>query len=272
MKPLWSDKTSRIFDDESDLLKVGEEGPIFKKVYNYLNGIKKNEKKKDKKEKDKKKEDKKIEDKKKEDKKQENKKQKNKIDPNQRKCDVDLMTDKIKNSLYSSFLDVTNSFEEFKFIPISTISKDKITSNESIKEYTSGFTKIVSTINENLYKNSNDNSTVTLIVLGYGKIQNYLDKEKASNPGVITLDDLVGNSSNTRFRYIIYEPSSSFEKFKLFKIYDYIDDAYGIWVGSGFDEQMVFSTENVYSTEHTSRNDEIVTVINGECFFIKYVK
>ncbi|MBR3230385.1 MAG: type VII secretion protein EssC [Bacilli bacterium] len=171
-----------------------------------------------------------------------------------------------------NFINIINLCTNNKVVILNAISKDKITSNESIKEYTSGFTKIVSTINENLYKNSNDNSTVTLIVLGYGKIQNYLDKEKASNPGVITLDDLVGNSSNTRFRYIIYEPSSSFEKFKLFKIYDYIDDAYGIWVGSGFDEQMVFSTENVYSTEHTSRNDEIVTVINGECFFIKYVK
>ena len=90
LKPLWNDKTLLIFDDEEDLLNIGEKGKILKKIYNYIISNKKPKEIKG------------------------------------RKTDVDLMVDRIRNNCHKSFLDATNSFEEFKFSPIKPISKDTI--------------------------------------------------------------------------------------------------------------------------------------------------
>ena len=185
---------------------------------------------------------------------------------------VSVMTSsspKILSTFIGNFLKTISCCRNNKVVVLNAISKEKFTDEDNIKEYTSGFKKVISVLNDNLSKSSSD--TVSVVILGYNKLQSHLKEEKEADESVITLDDLISNT-NSKYKYIIYESADNYDEFKQFKVYDYVDDGYGLWIGSGFDEQMVFSVENSYSNDHSSRNDEVTVVVNGSCIYVKYVK
>lgn len=195
-------------------------------------------------------------------------------------CSFDFKTNLISlisssnNKLLSKFIPgFINVFRhsENKLIVLNAISKEKYSNYENVREYNSGFTKIISMMNDSISKS--DTSNITVLILGYSKLNNHMNKEKENDQTVITIDNFIENSHNaSKYNFIVYEPENSFEEFKNTKAYDYIDESYGIWIGPGFYEQDIFIQSNSISSEQVVKNDNICVLINGNSFIVKYTK
>lgn len=158
-----------------------------------------------------------------------------------------------------------------KIVVINALTKDKYSEEANVKEYNSGFKKIISVLNQSISKPS-DGSNILVLIMGYARLQNQLNEAKENEEDTITLDELIKNSrSNPNFKYLIYETSEDAENFKQTKAYEYKEEGNGIWLGGNFDYQEVFSRESD-SDEYKPNNNDMTIINEEKPTFIKFVK
>ena len=85
------------------------------------------------------------------------------------------------------------------------------------------------------------------------------------------IDDLVLNTQNDNFKFILYDNSEIFGKLINGALSDIVDNQNGIWVGNDFDSQYSFAYENsYYSNNINPGNDTIVLVKDGTPEYLKF--
>ena len=110
-----------------------------------------------------------------------------------------------------------------------------------------------------------------IIVLGYSKLNSHLTKLKEEDKKVSNIDDLILNTQNDSFKFVLYDNSDLFGKLINGALSDIVDNQNGIWVGNDFDSQYSFAYENSYYLNNINPgNDTIVLVKDGTPEYLKF--
>ena len=166
---------------------------------------------------------------------------------------------------------ILSMVQNVKFIIINAITDDKYGVTDNVKEYSSGFAKIISVLNQSLNKPLND-SNILVLIMGYGQLQNQLNEAKQDDANIITLDELIQNSvNNTGFKYLIYDSFENIDAVKSTKAFEYVGEGTGLWLGENFEYQDIFLLDGV-SDEYKPTNNDVTVVDEDKISYIKFVK
>ncbi|MBR2247771.1 MAG: type VII secretion protein EssC [Bacilli bacterium] len=175
------------------------------------------------------------------------------------------------NKFIPKFLKILSLYKNKKIMVLNVLDDIAFKPTENMKYYKSNFKKVIPILNKNITKINKDGSDndYLIVILGYNKLNDHLRKMKADNEEISTLDEIILNSKNDRFKFIIYENSSSYAKILDGKLSDTINNQNGIWLGSDFDEQEIFDCERVYS-EIILPSDSAILIKDSIPEYIKY--
>ena len=133
--------------------------------------------------------------------------------------------------------------------------------NEKAKYYEAGFDKISNTLYDNCQKMNSNHSdkNFVILIIGYVAINNYLKKINKDDKSVHTLDELILESTNNNFKFLIYDDESSYSSLLNTDISDMLDNSNGLWIGVDYDGQSAFDMQNIgYSDNPVNPSNELV--------------
>ena len=185
------------------------------------------------------------------------------------------------------------SNENTNLIILNGFSSINITPYGNAKLYSTGFSKIVLTLKNNIekYIENPKEGKFIIMVLNYtaintGLLTLKLKNEKGSDENnqeestdikeqeeVYTIVDLINLSKTiNNFKFILYDTTESCEGFSTGDFVDYFDGTSGIWLGKGVDSQSLFELTS-YSTSSSVMNDDgLVIISSGAKTEVKLVK
>ena len=189
---------------------------------------------------------------------------------------ISLMSSE-KKDFFGKFMlkliQILSLYKDNNIIVLNSLNDTNLKIPTGITYYDSNFKKILPVLFTNTKKiNSNPSSKkFIIIVLGYSKLNFHLTKLKEEEKGVNNIDDLILNTKNDSFKFILYDSSMSFNKILNGSLSDAVDNQNGIWIGNDFDSQYSFVYENSYFMNNINPgNDTIVIVKDGVPEFIKF--
>lgn len=171
------------------------------------------------------------------------------------------------------FLSLLTMAKDNNVIVLNTLDNLKLGTISGIKYYDSNFTKIIPVLLSNISKINtvSSNKKFTIVVLGYSKLSEHLSKLKEEDENVCLLDDLILNTKNDSFKFVLFDPSSTFRKIMNSSFSEYVDNQYGIWVGGDFDMQDCFIYDNMsFMNNIKTGNDTIVIVKDSIPEYLKF--
>ena len=173
------------------------------------------------------------------------------------------------NKFINNFVNTLSLCDNNKVIVLNSIDKLTINSNENIKVYDSNYKKLFDTLQKNMekLKEENSNKIFTIVVLGYSKINKHTSEMKQNDDNVITLDELIINSTNN-FKFVLYDVERDFRNIIEGELSELVDSQSGIWLGSDYDEQDVIEVEKDYSEVKLSL-DSIVLINDSLPEYVK---
>ncbi len=170
-------------------------------------------------------------------------------------------------------LQILSYHSDTNIIVLNSMDNIKINIPIGITYYDSNFRKITPVLLSNISKINKQQSSkkFVIFVLGYSKLNSHLTKLKEENSSVSNIDDLIINTQNNSFKFILYDNAELFGKLINGKLSDFVDNQNGIWVGNDFDSQYAFSYENLYYLNNINpANDTIVLVKDGVPEYLKF--
>ena len=162
-----------------------------------------------------------------------------------------------------------------KIIILNALDDTKINIMDSVKMYDSGFSKVLPVIKENIikYNELESDEKFIIMVLNFTGLNEVINNKKKEDPNteIPSITDLIDITKNNNFRFVLYDVSSESDGLKSGDMMDYYDGSCGLWIGNGFDGQMIFETSN--GLDFGVMNDEtIIRVEKGLAFEVKSVR
>ena len=181
---------------------------------------------------------------------------------------------KKSNSFLSGLLYLLTLFSNNTIIILDAVKKMNIEINDKVKRYDADYNKVIDILATNIqkYNNSADDKQFTIILLGYTKLQKHLEKLKQDDDTVKTIDEIVDMTQNNNFRFILFDTAVQLGESIENDVFNYINRDTGIWIGSGFDDQDIIESSDMYSDDIKQSSDLVVIVKNGNAQFIKSIK
>lgn len=173
----------------------------------------------------------------------------------------------------SKLLQILHSYANTNIIVLNSLDDSNIKIPNGITCYDSNFKKIVPVLLANINKinKAPSQKKFIIIVLGYSKLNSHLTKLKEEDKKVSNIDDLILNTQNDSFKFVLYDNSDLFGKLINGALSDIVDNQNGIWVGNDFDSQYSFAYENSYYLNNINPgNDTIVLVKDGTPEYLKF--
>lgn len=180
---------------------------------------------------------------------------------------------KILSKVMPNMIKTISMCKNTKVIVLNTFTQTKYCNLQNVKEFSSGFKDIFSTINKSLLNSAENDKSVFVIILGFVKLQNHFNDLKKEDPSIVTPLELIINSKkNGGYKYLIYESDASFAELKDSPIYDLCDDYDGIWLGPNFNSQSSFDTSAMNMENYVSRSDCLIVIDDSNYKSVKFVK
>ena len=108
-------------------------------------------------------------------------------------------------------------------------------------------------------------------MLGYSNLNSHLSELKKEDDSVCLLDDLILNTKNDSFKFILFDSANDFRKIMNSSFSEYVDNQYGIWVGGDFDVQDCFVYDNMsFMSNIKTGNDTVVIVKDSVPEYLKF--
>ena len=158
-----------------------------------------------------------------------------------------------------------------KIMIVNSINDIRLEPTEKTKVFTDNFKDVIKVINTNV---NNLKEVITeeqyiIIFVGYYQLQKTLAKEQATDPSIITIDDVIDNSKSTNFSYIVYDNDEYLEKLGDGRLDSIFKRNNGIWLGKEFDMQTLYDVSNPYS-DQAFTNSHVILVNNTESQISKF--
>ena len=175
---------------------------------------------------------------------------------------VNLMSgseEKQVSKFFNHFIDILAKCQNNNVIVLNA-SEISISHTENIKYYDSSFTKIVPILLNNVQKfNQNANEKLfTIVIIGYSNLSRYLNEQKSNNNEVKLIDDLILETKNNSFKYIIYDSFRDILNLLDGNLSNIIDNQNGIWIGQNFDSQEFFETSYFRNSGDVAADNAVV--------------
>lgn len=184
---------------------------------------------------------------------------------------ISSINKRILKRFLPNLIKILSKIDNTKIVIVNALSEETYSDEPNVKEYNSGFKKVIKVINDSLQKQSNSN--VIVIILGYNKLECHLEDSKDEDDMIITLEELISNTEESgKYKYLIYELSDVAEEFKKYKAYEYADNGIKLWLGANFDDQDVFEYVNNTTDEYKPTNNDITIIDDDRVSYIKFVK
>jgi len=148
-------------------------------------------------------------------------------------------------------------------IVLNSIEEVNIKTDPNAKYYSTDYEKIINVLYENcmkLNKTKSDKKFVILI-LGYNKINKYLNNLQQADENIITLDKLIQKTENDYFKYLIYDTDNNIEKLMNSELSEILDNTNGIWIGIDYDNQSAFEMQRVNDENVLNPSNELIVII-----------
>ncbi len=172
------------------------------------------------------------------------------------------------------FAKVLSKCQNNKVMVLNAIDNLDLKFEETIKYYNSNFKNLFPVLDKNVKKAKEEKSdkTFTIIVLGYSKLNSHMKGLQKDDNTVMDLDTLILEASTGEtFKFILFEPSSSFSKVMDGALSDIVDNQYGIWVGQDYDDQDCFESARSYASSDVVLSNDTVVIINDSTpGYLKY--
>ncbi len=157
-----------------------------------------------------------------------------------------------------------------KIIILNALEDIKISYDESVIFFDSGFSKVVESLKNNILKCKNNpvDENYMIFVLNYSGLNGRLKQKKKElkDDNYSTMSDLILMAQDlTNFHFVLYDVSSESEGLHDGELIDFFDGSRGLWIGSGFDGQMIFDVSN--SSDINSLNDEFTIKVEARVGF-----
>lgn len=174
------------------------------------------------------------------------------------------------NLLLKIFSKIPNN----KIIVLNALENVELYSNEEIKVYDGGFSKVIPVIYNNMksYMEKESDNKFIIFVLGYQQLYEHMSSLKEEDESIITIDNLLEESKNNKyFKYIIYDSASRVDNLRSGEITNTIDLSYGLWIGRGLEGQSLY---DVFALDDSVKatNDTVVTIKDDNFKYIKFPK
>lgn len=174
---------------------------------------------------------------------------------------------------FPKLFEILENLNDTKIIVLNSIKGLKISHDETIKYYDSGFKDIINVLNKNVIKyiEQQKEDKFIIIFLGYAQLQRYLLKEKEENEEINTIDDLINNSIGVdNFNFIVYDDETLLAKIEDSEIDQLFKRNTGIWLGKEYDSQNIFEVNDQNSDMEQLNNNNVTIIKNGKVSHLKF--
>lgn len=96
------------------------------------------------------------------------------------------------------------------------------------------------------------------MIIGYSNLSRYLNEQKSNNNEVKLIDDLILETKNNSFKYIIYDSFRDILNLLDGNLSNIIDNQNGIWIGQNFDSQEFFETSYFRNSGDVAADNAVV--------------
>ena len=187
---------------------------------------------------------------------------------------------------FKGIINFLATYSNTSIIVLNGIKGNKLALDPKVKQYEGGFKKIIPILSSNIEKyNSmqNTENKFLIFVLGYGKLNDYLSNNEESDEEnnettketIVTenIDNIIIKSKNDNFKFILFDSETALEDNKDNDVFNDIDTSSGIWIGSGYRDQMIFDMDDMFSNADVKEGrDTAVIVKSGKSSYIKFIK
>ena len=172
-------------------------------------------------------------------------------------------SDKNIPKFISKFSSIICACQNTNLIILNALEEINIKADENAKYYNSDYEKIVNVLYDNCIKlnKAKSDKKFAILILSYNRINKYLLKKKQEDENIKTLDDLIKDTQNDYFKYMIYESDSNFEKLMNAEISNLFDNSNGIWIGVEYDSQSAFEMQRITEDEGINQSNELIAII-----------
>ncbi len=154
-----------------------------------------------------------------------------------------------------------------------SLTENMLIQNEKVKVYKENFISIIGALYKNFEKlvEQNNDKNYTIIVDGISLLTRHFENQSAEDGSIKNINDLIMlTSSLSNVKFILLDQISQLQSVDNYPWYSLVNLSDGIIIGSGVDDQELFSTQTSYTNRAIAR-DQAVVLTDGVQNYVKVV-